>query len=106
MNAVAQMGAVEFVLALKAGEDQRFESRGLENAQSKADWARHTLARFGGLAERLSAGPLQQIEGLGPQRHVGLAPMEADGLAVGWQSRLTAHEVAEHMKKAIALWGC
>jgi len=106
MNAVAQLDAVEFVLALKAGPEKRFESRGLENPESKAAWARNVLARFGGLTERLAAGPLQQIEGLGPQRHVGLAPAGADELAVGWQSKLAGHEVAENMKKAIALWAC
>ena len=31
---------------------------------------------------------------------------QAGGLAIGWQSKLAAHEVAENMKKAVALWTC
>ncbi len=105
MTALAQLEAVEFVLALKTGDEKGYESRGLENPEPKAAWSRDTLARFGSLAERLAAGPLQQIEGLGPQRHVGLANADLGALAVGWQSKLAGHEVAEHMKKALALWG-
>ncbi len=104
MNAVAQLDGVEFVLVAKSDPEKTFESRGLEGPEAKADWTRDTLARFSGIADRLSAGPLQQIEGLGPQRHVGLAPAEAGSLVVGWQAKLAGHEVAENMKKAVALW--
>lgn len=106
LAAIAQLESVEFVLALQPGPENKFESRGLENPENKAVWARDTLARFGGLADRLAAGPLQQIEGLGLQRHVGLATVGSGGLAVGWQSKLAGHEVAENMKKALALWTC
>jgi len=102
LSAIAELEGVEFVLALK---DQRsFEHRGLENAEVKARWARETLARFRALSERLAAGPLQQIQALGPQRHVALAGAGPTDLAVGWQSKLTAPEVARNMKKALALW--
>ncbi len=104
MAVLAQLEGVEFVLTLKAGTAGVFESRGLENAESKAKWARQTLTRFKGLSERLATGPLQQIEALGPQRHIGLAPAGEGGIAVGWQSKLASHEVAEKMKEAIALW--
>ena len=105
MALVAQLEGVEFVLALRPGPANKFDSRGLENPESKARWARLTLARFGGLSERLGAGPLRQIEALGPQRHIALAPVGEDGLAVGWQSKLAGREVAENMKRAVALWG-
>jgi hypothetical protein len=101
---LAQLDGVEFVLALKAGGGDSFESRGLENAELKARWARQTLARFKGLSEPLAAGPLQQLEALGPQRHIGLAPAGEIGLTVGWQSKLSKDEVAENMKQAVALW--
>jgi CheY-like chemotaxis protein len=102
MSTVAELTGVEFVLALKG--QKKFEHRGLDNPEQKARWARETLTRFRGLAERLAAGPLQQIEGLGLQRHIALAPVGQDGFAVGWQPKLTAAEVAENMKKAVSLW--
>jgi hypothetical protein len=102
MATLAQLAGVEFVLALKTGDE--FESRGLESPERKAKWARQTLSRFASLADKLAAGPLQQIEAFGPQRHIGVAPVGEDGIAVGWQSKLPTGEVAENLKKAVALW--
>jgi CheY-like chemotaxis protein len=99
---VAQLPGVEFVLALKSAG--KIEHRGLENPEPKARWARETLGHFRNLADRLSAGPLQQIEGLGLQRHITLAPAGAEELAVGWQPSLTASEIADRTQKAVASW--
>lgn len=101
---LAQMPGVEFVLALEAGTETRFDSRGLDNPGPKAKWTRETLARFRALGERVTAGPLEQVEGLGPQRHLALAPAGPDELVIGWQLKLGGTEVAENMKKAVALW--
>lgn len=102
MAAIAQLDGVEFVLALR--KDKKIEQRGLENPEAKAKWTRETLARFRNLADRLAAGPLEQIEGLGLRRHIALAPAGEDELAIGWQSKLTPAEVAENNRKAVALW--
>lgn len=101
---LAQLPGVEFVLALKPGAEDQFESRGLENPAPKAKWTRHTLARFRALSDRVAAGSLEQIEGLGPQRHLALAPAGPDELAIGWQSKLGPSEVAENTRKAVASW--
>jgi CheY-like chemotaxis protein len=101
---LAQLPGVEFVLALKPGADDQFESRGLENPAPKAKWTRHTLARFRALSDRVAAGSLEQIEGLGPQRHLALAPAGPDELVIGWQSKLGPSEVAENTRKAVASW--
>jgi len=102
---LAQTDGVEFVLAMKPGGDSSLEARGLENPERMGTWARRSLERFGALGERLRAGPLEQVEGLGPQRHVALACPGETRLCVGWQHSLDSEEVAERMKKVLALWG-
>jgi len=95
---------VEFVLVLKPGDGKNFEVRGLENPQPAADWARQTLQQFRSLGERLHAGLLQHLEGLGPRRHVALAPRENVDFCVGWQNNLSGSQIRESMKKLLALW--
>src|SRR6266478_1157416 len=55
---VSRIEGVEFALAMKTGEGGGQESRGLENPERMATWARTSLARFRTLGERLQAGPL------------------------------------------------
>jgi hypothetical protein len=97
---------VEFVLAARASDKDRthFEARGLENPDRLADWSRQSLERFRTLGEQLQAGPLEQIEGLGPQRHVALAPQGDTQLCVGWRHSLSPEEVRDRMRKVLALW--
>jgi len=102
--AVAQMDGVEFVLTTKGPGKENFEARGLENPERVEAWTRQTLERFRTLGERLQAGPLEQIEALGPQRHVALAQPGETALCVGWRAVLSGDEVRERMKKVVTIW--
>ena len=102
--AVSHIDGVEFVLACAAGEPGRIEALGLENPERFAAWTRQTLERFRSIGERLQAGSLEQIEALGPQRHVGLSHPQDAALCIGWRAVLSAKEVRERMKKAVAVW--
>jgi len=101
---LSQLEGVEFVLAMKPGEKGYQVARGLENPERMAAWARQTLERFRLLGDRLGAGPLEQIEGFGPQRHVALACQDETEFCVGWKHSLTSDEVRDMMKKLLALW--
>ena len=101
---MARSPGVEFVLVLKPGAEPGFEARGLENPQPVADWGRQTLERFRALGERLQAGPLQEVDGMGPQSHVALAPQETADFCVGWEHDLSSGQIQESMKKVLALW--
>ena len=81
---LSQDEGVEFILAMKAGQANPPQARGLENPEHMAAWARQTLERFRGLGERLQAGPLDQLEALGPQRHVALAAQADTDFCIGW----------------------
>jgi hypothetical protein len=101
---LSQLDGVEFVLAMKCGTDGYQVARGLENPEHMAAWARQNLERFQLLGDRLGAGPLEQIEGFGLQRHVALACQNETEFCVGWQHSLAPEHVRGMMKKLLALW--
>ena len=101
---LSQVEGVEFVLAMTPGTGREQVARGLENPERMARWARQCLERFRGLGDRLHTGPLERIEGLGPQRHVSLACQGDTEFCVGWTHTMTLERIRERMKKVMALW--
>ena len=67
-------------------------------------WAQQSLERFRGLGDILQAGPLEQIEALGPQRHVVLTRYSDADICVGWRPSMTVEQIRKMMKKVLALW--
>jgi CheY-like chemotaxis protein len=101
---VSQVEGVEFVLVMPTDPGGQSVARGLENPERVTAWARQSLERFRALGDRLGAGPLEQIEGFGPQRHVTLARQGETEFCVGWKNSLAPDQVRELMKKVLALW--
>ena len=87
---LSKVAGVEFVLAMRPGEAGQQQARGLENPERMSNWARQTLESFRAVGERLHAGALEQIEALGPQRHVALACQGDTEFCVGWKHSMTA----------------
>jgi len=100
---LSQVEGVEFVLAMKPGDNGQV-ARGLENPEHMATWARQSLGRFRALGESWHAGPLEQIECLGPQRNVALASQAETEFCVGWKPTMSSGEIRQTMKKVLALW--
>ncbi len=105
LNSLVQLDGVEFALAFAEDAKRAVESRGLENPEKLATWSRQSLERFRALGERLQAGTVQQVDGLGLQRNVAVAQKGDTQICVGWQNSLDATEVHERMNKAMTLWG-
>jgi hypothetical protein len=101
---LSQVEGVEFVLAMKPGQEDHQVARGLENPGRMAAWAKKNLERFRGLGERLHAGPLDHLEALGPQRHVSLTTQGETEFCLGWKYSMTAEQVREMTRKVLALW--
>jgi CheY-like chemotaxis protein len=99
---LSQVEGVEFVLAMKPGEPA--QSRGLENPEHIATWTRSNLERFSALGERLQAGPLEQMEGLGPQRNVALTQQGDTEFCVGLTTTLEPEQIRDTLRKVLALW--
>ena len=103
---LSEIEGLEFVLALKSGEPGFRLARGLEDPKQMEAWARLSLTSFRALGERLRAGPLEQIEALGPQRHVALAGRGGLEFCMGWKPSMDVAQVRTLMKKVLALWAC
>jgi len=101
---VSQIEGVEFVLAMKPGENNHQVARGLENPERMAEWSRATLARFRDLGDKLHAGHLETVDCLGPQRHVALAHQGDTEFCVGWKHTLSSGQIRENTKKVLSLW--
>lgn len=80
------------------------ESWGVENPEHLATWARATVQRFEALGERLQAGQLSQVEGLGLQHQLTLVPQPEATLCVGFRRGLSADQMRDSMKKILATW--
>jgi CheY-like chemotaxis protein len=104
LSRVAQMEGVEFVLAQKRTGVGKAEARGLENPDRLANWSRQCLQQFADLSELIHAGPLELVEGSGPQRQVSLARQGDFDLCVGWKHDLSSAHIRDTMKKVTALW--
>lgn len=105
LKALSTVEGVEFALAANGSGTDKFDAIGLENAERLNAWTRQTEERFRALGEQIQAGPLEQIEGLGPQRHVTLATVKDSTLCIGWSAMLTHEDIRERMKKVVILWG-
>ena len=59
---------------------------------------------FETVGDRLKAGTVQQIGGLGAPSHVVMASSARGMLAVGFRSALNPEELRENMKNLLAKW--
>lgn len=101
---LAHFDGMEFVLAMNAGEEGPRMARGLENPKSMSQWAKANLERFRKLGETLQVGPLEAVDGLGPQRNVALASQGDTEFCIGWKHTMSPDEMTESMKKVVGLW--
>ena len=104
MVTLSRFPGVEFLMVLQPDDEKTFDARGLENPQPVAGWSRQAMDRFRALGDRLQAGPLQHVEGVGRQRNVALASHQHLDFCVGWKHSLSVSEIRESMKKLLALW--
>jgi CheY-like chemotaxis protein len=102
LGQIAQLEGIEFVLVLSA--DNAPVVRGLENPEKMSAWTRDTLARFTELGEQLQAGPLEQVEALGPQRHVTLTKQDETEFCVGWKHTMSLEQIREMTRKVLITW--
>jgi CheY-like chemotaxis protein len=101
---LSQIEGIEFVLAMKPGQEGPPMARGLENPQRMAEWSRQTFDRFRALSDRIHAGPLEQYEGIGPQRNISLTTHGETEFCLGWKHSMSVEEVREMTKKILTLW--
>jgi hypothetical protein len=104
LAALSRVDGVEFVMTVPADGKSACDSWGLENASPVATWTRQTQKRLRELGEKLQAGDLKQVQGMGLQRHVGIASRGDTELCVGFKRTLTADQLHETLKNISIKW--
>ena len=100
----ARYKGVQCVVAVEGADATKFEHWGTENADEMAAWIHQTARAMRTLGERLEAGHLEQIEALGPQRHVAILTSDAQDLGVGFTRSATLPYIRETMKQIEVKW--
>jgi len=95
---------VQFVIAVEGEDKTKYEHWAAENPDRMAAWIHQTTRALRLLGDKLEAGHLEQIEALGPQRHVGILSSDEQDLGVGFTRSATLPHIRETMKQIEAKW--
>jgi CheY-like chemotaxis protein len=105
LASLARFNGVEFVVTVRhSDKEPKFEAWGAENPEHIAGWVRQTVSSFRALGENLHTGRLDNLEGLGPQRHVAISSKLTTSLCVGFHRSLSQDLVRDTMKQIVAKW--
>ena len=104
LGALAQFKGVQFAASVAHADPGKFEQWAVENPAPMAAWIHGSVAALQALGEKLEAGHLQQIEGLGPQRHVAILSGDRESLAVGFTRAAVLPHVRAIMKQIEGKW--
>ncbi len=69
-----------------------------------AAWINQTTKAMRVLSDRLESGQVEQIEAMGPQRHVAIISSDVQDLGVGFTRSATLPHIREIMKQIEAKW--
>jgi CheY-like chemotaxis protein len=104
LAAFARYKGVQCVVAVEGADKKQFEHWGAENAEQLAAWVHQTTRVMRALGDRLEAGQLEQIEALGPQRHVAILSSDEQDLAIGFTRSAALPYIRETMKQIEVRW--
>jgi CheY-like chemotaxis protein len=95
---------VQFVIAVEGADKTKFEHWATENPDRMAAWVHQTTRALRTLGDRLEAGHLEQVEALGPQRHVAILSTDEQDLGVGFTRSAALSHIRETMTQIEAKW--
>lgn len=101
---LAHTRGVEFVLSVSSEDRHDFKAWGVESPDTMAVWVQEKMRDIRALGEKLRAGHLTQVEGFGPQRHIGILSRPGRELCVGLQRALSPNEVTATLKDVSSRW--
>jgi CheY-like chemotaxis protein len=104
LGMLAHFKGVQFAASVAHADPGKFEQWAVENPAATAAWIHGTVAALQALGEKLEAGQLQQIEALGPQRHVAILSGDSESLAVGFTRAAVLPHVRGIMKQIESKW--
>lgn len=95
---------VQFVISVQGQDKTKFEQWATEDPETLAAWIHQTTRTMRALGDRLKAGHLEQIEALGPRRHVAIISTDEQDLGIGFTRSAALPHIRETMKMIEAKW--
>lgn len=104
LSAFSRYKGVQFAVAVESADKQKFEQWGAENPEEMAAWIHSTTAALRALGDQLEAGQLEDVEGMGAQRHIAVLVGDEESLGVGFTRSAVLPHIRETMKQIEAKW--
>lgn len=102
--AFSRFKGVQFALAVNAENSAEFDQWACEDPGGLAKWVHATTRSLRDLGDKLEAGELTDVEGLGPQRHIAILVGDDEYLGVGFTRSALLPHIRETMKQIEAKW--
>jgi CheY-like chemotaxis protein len=104
LSTFARYKGVQFAVAVETGDPGKFEQWGSENPDQIAVFIQATAHDLRKLSDELEAGQLEELEALGPQRHLAVLVGDEESLGVGFTRSAVLPHIRETMKQIEAKW--
>jgi hypothetical protein len=104
LAALSRYKGVQFLVSVSKEDPTEYEQWAAENPEGLAAWIHQTTRSLRHLGERLEAGDLERIEGLGPQRHFAVIDGERSDLGVAFTRSAGLPTIRENLKQIEARW--
>ena len=104
LAAFARHKGVQFAVAVETADPRRFDQWGSENPDQISAFIHATAADLRELSDVLEAGQLEEVEALGPQRHLAVLVGDQECLGIGFTRSAVLPHIRETMKQIEAKW--
>jgi CheY-like chemotaxis protein len=104
LGAVSRCQGVEFAVAVSATDKTKIESWGIENPAAMAAWVHSLMHKLHVIGEKVKAGQLMKVEGMGIQSNLGFLSRPEKELCVGLRRNLTQSEMASTLSEVNTKW--
>lgn len=100
----ARHKGVQFAVAVDMADVKNFDQWGSENPDQISAFIHSTASELTKLGDLLEAGQLEEVEALGPQRHLAVLVGDQECLGVGFTRSAVLPHIRETMKLIEAKW--
>jgi CheY-like chemotaxis protein len=100
----ARHKGVQFAVAVETADAKHFDQWGSENPDQISAFIHATAADLHELSDVLEAGQLEEVEALGPQRHLAILVGDEECLGIGFTRSAVLPHIREIMKQIEAKW--
>jgi len=104
LGGVTRCHGVEFALSVDVGDKTKVDAWGIENPAVMAAWVHSFMHRLHVVGEKLKAGQLMRVEGMGAQSNLGFLSRPDKELCVGLRRNLTPGEMTAALSEIGTKW--